>query len=457
MSFSTMIVNDSREDLFAWKCDREDFEFGAKLVVQPSQQAVFIRDGQIAGILGPGTHTLETSNIPFLSLFTKFRFGRCFSARVYFVNHIAHKNVPWWMMDSVSCELDVGGGRTLPLDVSASGTMELAIDRNRVVDFLNSMLGTGEELSHEAVQRKFNSVMNTTLQDYLAVVLEQLHTNPFAPRKSFTQAQADLLDKLIPEFAEYGMILKKFYIDTIHMPEDDPAFQQAKLLYNRQSLSNLQYEQEIRDAEHAANLAASQSKKTLVEAETAANVTAIKAQGEATRRKYEGITSIQEHQFDTMNHFIDASAKAPAAAAPASAGMGEMSGMMGDMMKMGMGMHMAKEMGTMMKDIMGTGAEVGAAAAAPVAPAAAPAADGWTCSNGHQNPASSLFCAQCGQKKPVPQTWTCANGHVNPDSNLFCPQCGERKPAGPWTCSNGHQNAPGSLFCSTCGEPKGGR
>ena len=454
MSFSTMIINDSREDLFAWKCSQEDFEFGAKLVVQPSQQAVFIRDGQIAGILGPGTHTLETSNIPFLSIFTKLRFGRCFSARVYFINHAAHKNVPWWMMDSVSCELDVGGGRTLPLAVSASGTMEIAIDDRRVVDFLNSMLGTGKELSHNAVQEKFNSVMNTTLQDYLAVVLEQLHTNPFAPRKSFTRAQEDLLEKLIPEFAEYGMILKKFYIDTIRMPEDDPAFQQAKLMYNRQSLSSLQYEQELRDAEHSANLAAARSKKTLVEAETAANVTAIKAQGEATRRKYEGITSIQEHQFDTMNHFIDAGAKAPAAA-PAAAGMGDMSGMMGDMMKMGMSMQMAREMGNMMKDVMGTGMQAGTAVSAPAAPAAAEST--WTCPNGHQNPESSQFCSQCGKPKPVPQTWTCPNGHVNADSNLFCPQCGAPKPAGPWTCSNGHQNPADSNFCCRCGEPKGGR
>ena len=452
MSFSTMIVNDSREDLFAWRCNQEDFEFGAKMTVQPSQQAVFIRDGQVAGVLGPGTYTLETSNIPFLRLFTKLRFGRYFSARVYFINHAAHKNVPWWMMEPVTCELDVGDGNTLPLDVRASGTMEIAIDRNRVVDFLSSMLGTGEELSHDAIQSKFNSVMNTTMQDYLAVALEELHTNPFAPRKSFSKAQEDLLVKLIPEFAEYGMILKKLYIDTITMPEDDPAYQQAKNMYNRNSLSNLQYKQELRDAEHATNLAAARSRKTLVEAETDASVTAIKAQGEATRRKYEGITSIQEHQFDTMNNFI-ASGTGVSTAAPTATGMGDMTGMMGDMMKMGVSMQMAKEMGNMMKDFMGTGMQAGAAVSAPAATDAAT----WTCACGQVNPAGSNFCPNCGGKKTVAQSWTCACGQVNPADSNFCPNCGGKKPVGPWICSCGKQNAADSKFCCGCGTPKGGR
>lgn len=453
MSFSTMIVNDGREDLFAWKCSQEDFEFGTKLVVQPSQQAVFIKDGKVVGILGPDTHTLETSNIPFLRMFTKIRFGRYFNTRVYFINHIAHKNVSWWMPNTVTCELDVGNGQTLPLDISASGTMELAIDPNRVVTFLNTMLGTGEELSHASIQRKFNSVINTTLQDYLAVVLEALHTNAFKPRASFTQAQTDLLEKLIPEFDEYGIILKKFYIDTINMPEDDPAYQQAKLLYNRQSLSNLQYQQDMADAERSANLAAVKSKQTLIAAETDANVTAIKARGEATRRQYEGITAIQERQFDTMNHFIDANVGTAGVSVPASAGMGDMSGIVGDMVKLNMGMQMAKEVGGMMTDIMGTGMQAGAAVSAPVAAGGA----SWTCPKGHVNAESNQYCPQCGAEKPASNTWTCPKGHVNPASSNFCPQCGAEKPAGPWVCSKGHENDPGSLFCPQCGEPKGGR
>lgn len=454
MSFSTMIVNDSREDLFAWRCQQEDFEFGAKLVVQPSQQAVFMRDGKIVAVLGPGTHTLETSNMPFLRFFKLLRFGRYFSARVYFINHAVHKGIAWWLNQPVSCELDIGGGQSLPLDVRASGTMDLAIDKDRVVDFLNDLLGTGAELTHEAIQNKFNSVLNSVIQNYFANVLENLNTNAFTPRKQVAQIEAGLLESLAPEFAEFGIVLRRFYVDIIRMPEDDPAYQQAKLHRNREALGARQMDQELREADHAARMAEAKSRVTLIGEETAARATVLKAQGEAARRNLEGITSIQEHQFDTLNHMIDASTKMPASSG--SGAFGDMTGMFGDMMQMSAKMQMMREMGGVMKGAMETGNQVGAAAVSATMGQPQPQGQTWTCANGHVNAEGNLFCAQCGQKKPVPQTWTCANGHINAEGNLFCPQCGQRKPAGKWICPNGHENAPESLFCSICGARKGG-
>ena len=52
--------------------DNNDIKTGAKLIVRPSQAAVFFKGGEFADILGEGTHTLTTGNLPVLSKLLAF-------------------------------------------------------------------------------------------------------------------------------------------------------------------------------------------------------------------------------------------------------------------------------------------------------------------------------------------------------------------------------------------------
>ena len=55
---------------------------------------------------------------------------------------------------------------------------------------------------------------------------------------------------------------------------------------------------------------------------------------------------------------------------------------------------------------------------------------GWTCTNGHDNPAGNLFCGKCGEKRKTPSSsWVCPNGHENPADNNFCSTCGAKRGA----------------------------
>ena len=40
---------------------------GSKVIVRESQSAVFLKGGQLAEVLGPGTYTLKTENFPILT------------------------------------------------------------------------------------------------------------------------------------------------------------------------------------------------------------------------------------------------------------------------------------------------------------------------------------------------------------------------------------------------------
>lgn len=74
-----------------------DWRMGSQVIVQESQSAVFVRQGQALDALGPGSHTLSTANLPILSSVVGFvTSGRNpFTADLYFVNLKDMPQVPW--------------------------------------------------------------------------------------------------------------------------------------------------------------------------------------------------------------------------------------------------------------------------------------------------------------------------------------------------------------------------
>jgi len=70
-----------------WKHPDPTIPMKSQLTVMADEQAVFFRDGKVVGTLGPGRHTLESSNIPFLSnLVDSVTGGRLFITEVFFVS-----------------------------------------------------------------------------------------------------------------------------------------------------------------------------------------------------------------------------------------------------------------------------------------------------------------------------------------------------------------------------------
>ena len=501
----TMIVDEGKRNTLAWKCSTEDFMFGTRLVVHESQQAVFFRDGQALEVLGPGMHILETGNFPFLRHFTKLRFGKYFHCEVYFINHAMQMEIPWGTKDRVRVNLELEPGQVHPLLIGASGAMNIQVDPDQVTKFLTYLLGTGASLERDDINKLFGNMLAMNISDVLANVLTEKLYNVFELAKEKRFLSGRIHERLIPAFDQYGLILKEFYLANIVEPVDDPIYQHAKNIRNQRytmgTQQDLQQQLEIKQAMHENQMAQILGQKTLTEADIQRQTTILEAQGQAARRSYEGITSIQEHQFDTMNHMIDAGAVAGLAGGGSSVGggMSDMAGMMGDIMKFSVGMQMAKEMGGVMKDVMSTGTQMGGQLGGELAATmtnvpgmtnaagkdtvllgdvemprhpepekkSEPAeADMWVCEKcGKENEGGNNFCGGCGQKKPEPAPveadWTCpACGKLVKAGNNFCGGCGQKKPEPEpkeWFCGNcGKKNAPDSNFCGGCGRPKGG-
>ena len=59
---------DNTSDTMVYRFDRHgnEIKYGAKLTVRETQVAIFVNEGQVADVLGPGMYVLETKNLPLL-------------------------------------------------------------------------------------------------------------------------------------------------------------------------------------------------------------------------------------------------------------------------------------------------------------------------------------------------------------------------------------------------------
>jgi membrane protease subunit (stomatin/prohibitin family) len=78
--------DDAFKDKVVFKHRDQTFPFWSQLTVDSDEVCLFFKDGQYVGALGPGRHTLQTQNIPFLNaLVDKFTGGNVFISELYFV------------------------------------------------------------------------------------------------------------------------------------------------------------------------------------------------------------------------------------------------------------------------------------------------------------------------------------------------------------------------------------
>lgn len=78
--------HDQFKDKVVFKHPDQTFPFWSQLTVDADEVCLFFKDGKYVGALGPGRHTLQTQNIPFLNaLIDRFTGGNVFISELYFV------------------------------------------------------------------------------------------------------------------------------------------------------------------------------------------------------------------------------------------------------------------------------------------------------------------------------------------------------------------------------------
>lgn len=452
-SGTSVIQYEGDNDTFIWKHPIEDFNLGSQLIVHESQEAIFFLNGEALDTFGPGRHTLETENIPILKKVYSLPTGgqTPFHAEVYFINKAVQMGIKWGTDSRVRFIDPVTG---IPLDIGASGELNLQVDNSRKV--LLKLVGTMNGIDWsgngsgftKSLQRAFRAPIITEIKAYLSNVIKREKINIFEIDSHLNEISESLRKAISPHFEEYGLKIPQFYVTTVLLPEDDKNFNDIKALISQAYIG-------VRSEEVKADIARAEQQRKIIEAQTQAQLEMIKAQGQAEAEKTTGFAEAEVMRAKGYSHKDEIDADVHKAYA---AGMGQFGanggsssggGASSDMINLMMGMKMAGIMGDKLDSIITPSTQ-------PASPAAASSmiSGGWNCSCGTRN-ITSKFCPDCGKPKPATDAaWDCPVCSARNITSKFCPECGTPRPApATWDCTCGAKNIT-SKFCPECGSKK---
>lgn len=221
-----------------------DIKWGAQLVVQESQSAVFFRDGRALDVFPPGRHTLTTQNLPLLTGMLKLVAGgqTPFQAQVYFVNQKVFQDLKWGTPQPIDMtDPDLGW-----VSLRAFGSFSIRIGEPGL--FINTLVGTQGVFDTD----QLNSFLKGSIRTHLNNLFGETFTSYAKIRANFEALAAAMKLKVHDDFNKYGIELRDFFIQDISVPpEVQEAFKErARMgaLGDMNKYTQFQAAQAMRDA-----------------------------------------------------------------------------------------------------------------------------------------------------------------------------------------------------------------
>lgn len=148
-SIIEVIKYDGPNDILVWKHPNEDFNTNTQLVVGPSQEAIFVKGGQVLERFISGTYTLSTKNYPFVRALVGLATGGAspFSCSVYYVNKVISMGIDWGTDTPISV---VDPIYRVPIDIRSYGDFSLQVKNGQKL--MEKLVGQSAGFSHQEIQ-----------------------------------------------------------------------------------------------------------------------------------------------------------------------------------------------------------------------------------------------------------------------------------------------------------------
>lgn len=206
---------DDSEHTLVWRFPRyhNQIKYGAQLIVRPGQEAIFVSQGRIADVFGPGQYRLETKNLPVLStiLGWKYGFDSPFKAEVYFVSTRQITDLKWGTPNPVMLrDADFG-----PVRVRAFGSYTLRAVCSRTL--LTELVGTEHDFEADEVTELLRAAINMAFADVVAnsgIAVMDLSTRYGELAEQLREAVVERIDD------EFGLEIPQLYIVNISLPAE---------------------------------------------------------------------------------------------------------------------------------------------------------------------------------------------------------------------------------------------
>lgn len=225
MAIVDVLKFNSDASIFAWKYPNTELATWTQLIVNESQEAVLLKNGQITDVFGPGHYKLTTDNIPVLQKLINIPFGgkSPFSAEVWFINKAFALDIKWGTTTPIQVQ-DPKYGVFVPL--RAFGQFGIQIeDSNK---FLVKLVGTMPFFNTKTLTDYFKGLYITRVKDRLSSCLVTSKISILEINSHLDEISSSLSKQLQEEFSEFGIRVHSFYVNDINVPENDPAVKQLK-------------------------------------------------------------------------------------------------------------------------------------------------------------------------------------------------------------------------------------
>ncbi|RZL64989.1 MAG: hypothetical protein EOP81_06250 [Variovorax sp.] len=205
---------ESGDGTLAWRFPMAEMEIqnGASLTVRESQMAVFVNEGQVADVFGPGMYKLTTQTLPVLTYLKNWDklFESPFKSDVYFFSTRQQVDQKWGTPQPITIrDKDFGAVR-----LRAFGNYSFRIGDPKL--FHTEISGTRDiysvadldgQLRGLVLQNISNAIASSGLP-FLDLAANQIQ---------FAQA---LAAQLQPEFAKIGIKLENITVQNVSLPEE---------------------------------------------------------------------------------------------------------------------------------------------------------------------------------------------------------------------------------------------
>ncbi len=198
----------------AWRYPMEDREIqnGAVLTVRESQLAIFVNEGKVADVFGPGRYKLSTQTLPVLTYLKNWDklFVSPFKSDVYFFSTRLQTDQRWGTTQPVSIrDKDFGAVRLRAFGNYAYRITDAAL-------FHRQISGTRERYTVEELDGQLRSSIVQHLSDAVAssnIAFLDLAANQVEFARLLKEAAA-------PDLAALGLTLETTTMQSVSLPEE---------------------------------------------------------------------------------------------------------------------------------------------------------------------------------------------------------------------------------------------
>ncbi len=209
---------DSAKGQIVYKWPDHNIRKFSRAIIEPDAVAVFMNQGQVNGVLGPGQHTLDASEIPFLGRIVDWATNcNAFKAEIYFVGAREYPNCRF------GGRLDEVQDPQTGLIVTLRAFGEYAL---RVVDptkLILNLVGTVDVTNNEAIT---GWVAQQLLKVTRTAVTTQLMSGAW-PILGLSVHSPDIEKAARPaaneQLADYGIAIARFGNLDVNLDDDDNA------------------------------------------------------------------------------------------------------------------------------------------------------------------------------------------------------------------------------------------